>query len=96
MTEPVYRLYTSAQAAERVGGGLTETLFDRLAAQGLEHTLIGAKLRWTDAQIAGAVAHHARGGAPAEPPPAPVAAPAPRVQRAPRRTSTPRPQLCPI
>lgn len=85
---PAYRLYTSKQAAERAGGGLTESLFDRLATQGLEHTLIGAKLRWTDAQIAAAVAHHARGGAPAEASPTPAATPTPRAPRAPRRTST--------
>ncbi|MEV8636434.1 hypothetical protein AB0395_32755 [Streptosporangium sp. NPDC051023] len=63
---PAYRLYTSKQAAGRAGGGLTESLFDRLAASGeVEATYIGGKLRWTDAQIAGAIAHHARGGSPA-------------------------------
>ncbi|MEU8381715.1 hypothetical protein [Streptosporangium sp. NPDC048865] len=86
---PAYRLYTSAQAAERAGGGLTESLFERLATQGLEHTLIGAKLRWTDAQIAAAVAHHARGGNPTEQPEPPAPAPTPRTPRASRRKTPP-------
>lgn len=81
---PAYRLYTSKQAAERAGGDLTESFFDRLAASGqVEVTLIGRKVRWTDAQIAGAIAHHARGGSPAPPPAALPGQPtgAPRQQK---------------
>lgn len=87
MDAPTYRLYTSGEAAERVGGHLTESLFDRLAHQGLLHTLIGGKIRWTDEQIAAAVAHHARGGVSA-PEPSPTARLA-RTPRASRRTPAP-------
>lgn len=57
---PAYRLYTSTQGAERVGGDLSASLFDNLARKDLvEYTRIGNKIRWTDAQLAAAVAYHA-------------------------------------
>jgi hypothetical protein len=66
---PAYHLYTSKEAAERAGGGLTASFFDRLAAsRQVEHTYAGRKVRWTDAQIAAAVVYHARGGTPSSTP----------------------------
>lgn len=57
--EPAYRLYTSAQAARRAGGGLTKSTFDELARSGLvAFTRIARRTLWTDAQIAAAIAHH--------------------------------------
>ncbi|MEV4246921.1 hypothetical protein AB0J63_26350 [Streptosporangium canum] len=71
-----YRLYTSKEAAERAGGGLSASFFDRLAAsRQVEHTYAARKIRWTDAQIAAAIAYHARGGTPSSAP-QPVAPPA--------------------
>ncbi|MGV9535032.1 hypothetical protein ACWEU6_21930 [Streptosporangium sandarakinum] len=62
---PSYRLYTSKEAAERTGGNLTAHLFQRLAAsRKVEVAYIGHKVRWTDEQIAAAIAYHARGGKP--------------------------------
>ncbi|MFB4294835.1 hypothetical protein ACBI99_44900 [Nonomuraea sp. ATR24] len=58
---PGYRLFTSQQAADLVTGGeddkITAATFDKLAREGVEHTLIGGKVRWTILQIVGAVAH---------------------------------------
>lgn len=95
MNEPDYRLYTNTEAAERAGGGLTESFFRRLAASGeVESTLVGGKTRWTDAQIRAAIAHHAKGGkttsqkAPAPAAPA-SAAPANTSRRTQRRTPQP-------
>jgi len=60
---PPYRLYTSKEAAERIGGGITESLLRRLARSGeVEYTLIGRKVRWTDEQLWAAVRHHATTG----------------------------------
>lgn len=62
---PEYRLFTSEQAAELVGGGedgkITKATFDNLARSGCEHTRIGRKIRWTIAQIKAAVDHQATG-----------------------------------
>lgn len=55
---PAYRLFTSEQAAQRAGDGLTKATFDGLARSGkVKYTRIRRKIRWTDAQIADAVAY---------------------------------------
>ncbi len=57
---PAYRLYTSKEAARRVGGDLVPSLFDDLARSGkVTHTRIGRKIRWTDDQLRAAVEYHA-------------------------------------
>ncbi|MFF4989668.1 helix-turn-helix domain-containing protein [Streptosporangium saharense] len=86
-----YRLYTCTEAALRLGTGITANLLRRLAAAGTDHTRIGGKIRWTEAQLAALVAAHAT--APetdAEPVPAPHTAPAPRRSTGRRRSSSPR------
>ncbi|MFF4417531.1 hypothetical protein ACFYY8_33820 [Streptosporangium sp. NPDC001559] len=56
-------LYTSQEAAARTGGKLSKSFFKRVAAaRVVEATYAGGKLLWTDAQIAAAIAYHARGG----------------------------------
>jgi hypothetical protein len=54
-----YRLYTSDEAAARVGTDLTASLFNDLARSGtVRCTRIGRKIRWTDEQLAAVVAAH--------------------------------------
>ncbi|MFI7049048.1 hypothetical protein [Streptosporangium sandarakinum] len=81
---PSYHLYTSEEAAERTGGNLPASLFKRLAAsRKVEVTYIGRKVRWTDEQIAAAVAYHARGDKPADARPAAPSPQKPRTASAP-------------
>lgn len=77
---PAYRLYTSEQAAERAGDGLTKSTFDALARSGeVDYTRIRRKVRWTDEQIAAAIAYCAtKGGEEAK-----ASAPTPRDRTTP-------------
>ncbi|WP_236004501.1 hypothetical protein [Nonomuraea antri] len=79
---PSYRCYTPAEGAARIGGRATANLLEELATRGYEHTLIGNKVHYTDAQLGAVIAAHARGKTvlpeePAEDPAAPVVEPTP-------------------
>lgn len=87
---PSYRVFTSIEGARRIGGKVTANLLETLATQGFEHTRIGGKIHYTDAQLALVVAAHARGetAITAEQEPAQAPEPTPLPAGTPRRRTS--------
>lgn len=95
---PGYRLYTSTQGAQRVGGIRASTLATLARHRLVPHTRNGRIVLWTEEQLAGAVAYLATERSTPKPPPSkkpaeasprPRGAIAPLVSRPGSRYGTP-------